>query len=456
MTGIGTRLYDSLTNLVTGMGVEGRAKNASNKFALQCLTPLDLIAAYRGDWVAKKIIRIPASDMTREWREWKADDSDISALEQVEQQLCVQLKVRQAMTLDRLFGGAVMVMGGLPGDPSAELIPETVGKGALKYLNVLNRWQITAGPVETDPLSEFYGEPQYYEVNSATRAVRIHPSRVIRFVDEPIPSGVQTSPFDGWGDPILQSVYDAVMNVASSQQSIADLLVEAKIDIVSIPNLMASVASESEKKNLLTRFSLAALAKGSNNVLLLDKEEVWDQKQIDFGQIPDLAQMFMQVAAASADIPVTRMLGQSPKGLSATGDMDLQNYYDGLGGKQKNDLTPKLNKLDAVMLRSALGAIPDDLWWEFAPLWQMSDKDKAMVGLQKAQATQIYFTVGALPADALAKGVQSQLIEDGTYPGLEQFIDESTMEIEALNPPDPERDPANDPNNPDNIDPPEP
>jgi len=36
----------------------------------------------------------------------------------------------------------------------------------------------------------------------------------------------------------------------------------------------------------------------------------------------------MQLASGAADIPMTRLLGQSPAGMNATGDGDMRNYYD--------------------------------------------------------------------------------------------------------------------------------
>ena len=62
--------------------------------------------------------------------------------------------------------------------------------------------------------------------------------------------------------------------------------------------------------------------KSINNLLLLGDGETWARERIDFGGLPDMVRTFLQVAAGAAGIPVTRLLGQSPAGLSATGDSD--------------------------------------------------------------------------------------------------------------------------------------
>ena len=79
-----------------------------------------------------------------------------------------------------------------------------------------------------------------------------------------------------------------------------------------------------------------------------------------------MVRTFLQVAAGAADIPVTRLLGQSLAGLSATGDSDTRNYYDMIAARQELDLRPQLERLDALLL-SAAGIDPGAVRFEFRP-----------------------------------------------------------------------------------------
>lgn len=128
--------------------------------------------------------------------------------------------------------------------------------------------------------------------------------------------------------------------------------------------------------------------------------------------------------SGAADVPVTRMLGQSPKGMNSTGESDLRNYYDHVAAKQKVELTPNLARLDRALIRHALGAEPDDVWYTWRPLYQPSDKEKAEIFAGKAKAIKDLSDTGLVPDLALAKGVQNMLIEDGSLPGLEAALDE--------------------------------
>ncbi len=114
-------------------------------------------------------------------------------------------------------------------------------------------------------------------------------------------------------------------------------------------------------------------------------------------------------------VPVTRLLGQSLAGLSATGDSDTRNYYDMIAARQELDLRPQLERLDRLILASE-GLDPDAVSFAFRPLWQMDASTAATVALTKAQATQIYAGLGLWPTAVTARLVEAQVIADGTYP----------------------------------------
>jgi len=93
------------------LGVLGRDKAMAQNFLLTLLAPEQLEAAYRGDWVARKVVDIPAFDATRAWREWQAEQDQVQALERQERAFGLQRKLLSALTKARLYGGAAMVIG---------------------------------------------------------------------------------------------------------------------------------------------------------------------------------------------------------------------------------------------------------------------------------------------------------------------------------------------------------
>ena len=123
-----------------------------------------------------------------------------------------------------------------------------------------------------------------------------------------------------------------------------------------------------------------------------------------------MVRTFLQVAAGAADIPVTRLLGQSPAGLSATGDSDTRNYYDMIAARQELDLRPQLERLDRLIAHSE-GLDPGALSFAFRPVVAARRRrPQAALALQKAQATQIYAGLKLWPAEVTARLVEAQLV----------------------------------------------
>jgi phage-related protein (TIGR01555 family) len=422
-------LYDSLVNLTTSLGTS-LDKTIENQFALNLLDKGQLDNAYRGDWVARKAIDIPAKDSTRAWRAWQAKPDQIEQIEAEEKRLGIQQKLMLVQRWARLYGGAALVIG-LGDDPTQEYNPERVSRGGLKFVHVVTRHNISTGEINWDVTSEFYSRPKYYTVTDQTGGLptNIHPSRVIPFVGAELPDPALTS--DGWGDSILQAVDDAIKNVASTTQNSALLVSEAKTDVVRIPDLMTNISTQEYKNRLTARFQYANVAKSVINTLILDKEEEWQRIQTDFSQLPELLRVYILIVSGAVDIPATRFLGQSPVGLNSTGESDTRNYYDQISAEQHTRISPTIVRLDDLIIRSATGGRDPNIFYNWNPLWQLSDSEKAVIAVQKATVFKIDYEAGLIDLEALRIGRQNQLIEDGTYPGLEGAIEEAeNMEVE--------------------------
>jgi hypothetical protein len=71
-----TLFQDSLTNLVSRMGTE-RDKASSSYYPLPIIADDQVLNAYRGAWLPRKIVDIPAFDSVRAWRHWMAEGTEI-------------------------------------------------------------------------------------------------------------------------------------------------------------------------------------------------------------------------------------------------------------------------------------------------------------------------------------------------------------------------------------------
>lgn len=431
---------DNLRSLVNGMGDPLRDKSASTYYSWSPITPEQLVSSYKSSWIAKKVIDIPADDSLRKGRDWQADANDITAIEAEEKRLGYWPKVISAYKQARLFGGAAILIGTGESDLMKPLDPANVGKEGLKYLSILSRRYLTAGDEQTDITDPDFGTPTFYRLSSKDgRQIEIHPSRLVILKGAELLDDELMNPLkDGFGESVLQHVYTAMKSGDGAAQSVSTMLFEANVDVINIPNFMSSLAAPDYAERFNSRLSLAAAAKGINGMLVLDGEETYSRKQITFGSVPETLLALMQVVSGAADIPVTRFLGQSPAGMNSTGEGDMKNYYDRIQSVQNLELRPALEVLDACLVASALGRTDDAIFYVWAPLEQMNEKQVAEVGKLIAETADILTRTQIFTPDELRSSVSNTLIEAGVFPGLEEAMEETGDNWEEAFEPTPE------------------
>lgn len=413
------QIWDGFVNFVANIGTK-RDKQAAGEYVLRNFTDQELQTIYRVSWMAGKLVDIPAEDATREWREWHADQEQIEAIEAEERRLHIPQKVMLAMKTARLFRGAAIYTSIKNDDPALPMDPTKVQANGIAFVTVFPCGILTPGEIEMDPLMEGYGKPKYYEVTGTAGSKRIHPSRLSIFIGRTIPwsTGIPSGT-DMWGDSVIQSAYEAVRNADATAANIAALVYEAKIDVLSIPNLTNIMNDPRMRKALETRVGCAAVLKGVSGMLVIDKEEAYEQKTLNFAGLPDINSQALQAVSGASDIPVTRFLGQTPTGINSTGESDLKNYYDSVSSLQERMLSPALHNLDEAVIRSALGDRPKEIYYEWASLWQMSDNERSEISKRTADTIDVLAKTALFDDETMAEAAINLLNERDILPGLE-------------------------------------
>lgn len=444
---------DGLANLVSGAGTSAD-KRTHGFYHWQGNNPQQIEAAYRSSFLMRKAIDLVPFDMTRAGRDWQCDEGDISKIEAEEKRLQVWPKVRQALILGRL-GGGLIVMGIGNEDPALPVNPRTLKPGCLRYLHVMNRWQVGLGELVMDPASDLFGQPAYFQINfgSAGKSmVRIHPSRIIAFRGKMAPNLYGGSAEDQfWGDSDVTALMDPVRNADAAMNGFASLIDEAKLDTVTIPGLINLVASAEGEALVIKRVTVANAIKSMHNTRILDggngqpgTMEEWDTRQVAWTGMPEMIRTYLAITATAADVPATRFTGKSPDGMNATGEGDEKNHRTMINARQESDLRPCLDKLDAALLPSAGVAASDATWYRFAPLSEMTEAEAATVFKTKMEAITSLQNTGTIPDIAFTKAVQNTAVEENWLPGLDGALAEITSEDERF--PVPEDEPIEDPN----------
>ena len=122
----------------------------------------------------------------------------------------------------------------------------------------------------------------------------------------------------------------------------------------------------------------------------------------------------MDVSGA-AKTPVTKLFGRSPAGMNATGESDMNNYYDYIDGLRENQLRPLLERLLPIMALSAWGTVPDDLDIDFPPLQTPNSSEIADIVEKKTQAILAAFQSDLIDAATSLKELKTLSDETSMY-----------------------------------------
>ncbi|MDN7790455.1 DUF1073 domain-containing protein [Burkholderia contaminans] len=411
---------DALSNLVAGM-MTARDKRSHSKFRRgDIIDREELTVMYRHNWLARKIVDAPAEDMTREWLKLETDDEDSKQkLEKAEKRYGLIARVGDNLKWGRLYGGSALYISIAGDDPAQPLHVDKIRKGSLLGFVVLDRWQLMPDTLlmQIDLERPDYWRPTRFRVANTSQA--IHSSRLI-FADGALLPWDELRRNQYWHDSVLQAAYDELRNDETVAGSTASMMFEAIVNVLQVDGLRDMLSTDEGTKLVQKRFELVSMLKSFIGMTLLDKNDTYEQKTMSFSGLDAVGGMFQQRVAGAADIPATRLFGQAPKGLNATGDSDIRNYYDGLKSRQEQELRPQVELIYDVMSMSMLGHRLDDLVIEFNPLWQLTEAEQAAADKARAETDKLYLVDMGLPME---RQVMTRLQANDTYQITDEDID---------------------------------
>ena len=346
-----------------------------------------LTAAYRENWLAKRIIDMPSEDMTRSWYKLTTGQpmKRLHQLARLEARHSVKQELTNAIRWARLYGGsiAVIVIRGEEKELDQPLDMNLLEQNCFQGLLVLDRAQGISPSMELvkDLDDPDFGLPEYYTVDldmGDTRSVRIHHSRVLRFVGRELPRQEAVSE-NYWGASELEHVWEELLKRSATSANIAQLVFQANVTTLKMGHFGEHMAfgSERQKQGIMEAIEQENRMRTSYGLQLLSAEDTMETHSYSFGGLSDIYEAFMMDMAGAAEIPATKLFGRSPQGFNATGEADLRNYYDMIAQMQERIVRPALEKLLPVMAVSCWGEVPDDLEIIFEPVMTSSPTERA-------------------------------------------------------------------------------
>jgi len=450
----GIKTADGFDNFVSKLGLNNNNTLSAGTYIFNLITRNRLLleTAYRGSWIVGAIVDCVAEDMTREGISitTKKGEDKITKLKAAISRLKINQSLCSTVKWSRLYGSALGVMQVEGQKLDTPLRLETVAKGQFRGVVPYDRWQLN--PVLTDLIDSGpdIGLPKLYDIvndprttdptfGTTTGQLRVHHSRVIRL------SGIDLPYFQAitemmWGESNLERLWDRLIAFDDATLSAANLINRAALRTIGVDRLREVVAAGGEAyEGLVAQFEAMRTFQSNEGITLLDKEDIFTQTTYTFAGLSDMLLQFYQQLSGAANIPLIRLLGQSPSGLNGGGDDDIRMYYDNIKAQQEAKLRNGWEMILKLLWRSEIGEdSPDDLQFNFVPLWQMSSTDKMNNAKTCAETVIGAYEAGLTKKDTALKELRQSSADTGIFSNI---TDEEIKEAEGEEPPMPDENP---------------
>lgn len=392
---------DGYENLLTGLTGERTRGNSFSPAAT--LSEQQLKDLYDGNWLARRIVDLLVHQALR--KPLIADHAKLAPFYRLNSDGRYPNGVlKHAVSMGRLFGGAVIVIGavgtGSPLEAPLPLDEEGIPTaGDVAFFEVLSKYQLTSErryPKDhEDPRKR--DTTEIFKVTSGPlKDMLIHESRMIR-----CEGATRVSLTDDTADrdfpwqSVLQSVHETLGQYGVSWSALAHSIQEHSVAWLRLRGLGELLTSE-DKALVESRMSLMSLGRSVAKTIFLDAGDGTSGSGEEFGRtsisFAGMAEVFEQLAlqiCGAAEYPATLLFGRAPAGMNATGESDSRQFYDRAEEYRQSSLRPKL----AAMIKLATKS---DIPFEFAPMWEPTAAEAAEIRSKQIAADQALWTMGVI------------------------------------------------------------
>lgn len=393
----------------------------------------DLAEKYQYNGLFSKIIDRPAEEALKHGIEYNISDQTLADfLDDALDRLDWEEKATTAIRWARLFGGAVIVM--LLDDGRG--LEEPVNWQDIRSVEELRVYERAI--VQPDPNCYLTGKAEYFDISSTYGGFfRVHRSRCLVFKNGSLSEYAAPQQYFYWGLPEYVRIRRDLSIALHTHQSAANMIDKSVQPVYKQRGLQSTLAGPDGDDQVLKRLQVLDASRGMLNSVAVDMDgEDYSFQTFQLSGASEILESTYSLLSAVTCIPQTILFGRSPSGENATGESDLENYYNFVEGIQKRMLKKNIRTLLKAVVQAGVYdrsiAESQTIKPTFKPLWSLSEAEQATVELskaQRAQATaqtaQLYIDMQVLQPDE----VRQALARDGTL-NIEDILDHQPQDVQ--------------------------
>lgn len=390
-------LKNNLTDLVSSAFAQTNLTSFNPILQNNIYAPLStnynlLMYMYKTHGVIQTAIDMPVLDALRGGLELHSDEldqDDLKDLEDLIENLRILDTIGESRVWTRLFGGGALIINTLS-EPDKPLTESDLRKGKIEFY-AASRWELGSEHRVADRYM-FYGKT-------------IDASRVLTMSGKPAPFTIRWQ-LQGWGMSEVERMVEDFNAYIRNRNVIYELLNEAKIDVFQFENFNSQLVSAAGTEIVRKRVEMMNMAKNFMNAVIMDKNDIYDQKQLAFSGLAEMMKENRIAMASALRIPMTKLFGISASGLSS-GEDDIENYNAMVESEVRQPMRPVIRKVLELMSVALYGE-KFDIGFKFKPLRVMGGLDEQNIKTQKHTIFMGLYNAGIIDSKELGEMEQKE------------------------------------------------
>ena len=273
-----------------------------------------------------------------------------------------------------------------------------------------------------DPNKANYGMPELYRVRTQAAGVPsaeflVHESRLVEVPGDPLPAKLNQKGIPWAGRAAVTRAFRAIRRYAEGLEWALRLLEKKQQAIHKMKGLAEAIEAELEHV-VRKRVEMTDAARNAMNGVAVDSEDDYSVLSSDLGGVKDAVAEFQVAVSAETGIPVPQLFGRSAAGLNASGDGDLEGFYNTVAMGRQVKVNPALERIVSLIRAqrklASNGEKGGEAWSIVWPaLKPATAKEEAEVRKANAEAQ-------AREMDALSTAVDNGLSQDQALRHMKQ------------------------------------
>lgn len=259
----------------------------------------------------------------------------------------------------------------------------------------------------------------------------MHHTRCLRLIGDELPYQ-QAIIEQLWGASVLERPFDRMSGfdaatMGASQQVHKSYLRYFKVD--KYRDILGGMGGAQALKGLQEMILHMRMFASNEGITCIDaKDDMVTTQASNVTGIADVLLQLGQQLSGNFQIPLVRLFGQSPAGMSATGESDLKTYYDGIRKRQVQDLLVTITVIYRLIARSLRIQTLDGFGIAFKPLWQMTETEKSDIAQKDTQGVMEVYATGAISDHTMLRELQHISRRTGRWQSITHEIVEAASD----------------------------